>query len=270
MRLNNQTKKKKRQTSPRSKEVTDMDATRIYKTVDKLLRKTMQLTAMLKKNASTKVQLKAISKEIEEEVKALKKSSELFKAWKDTTGNRGSTIVDELQQLAGKNIHSVEVQTDTDPDAPATGISQLNKTGSTCTCTCAASRLNSPAVLKPTLEYDVFENTRALQWESSVYTNTAIIVGNPVAKKGDDVKVVIVEPDDPDMKASVQRLYRDKFPELQELQVIRELFPDADEAPGIQDNTESRIDDNPPLFTSKEIKIAASKIKIGRRLGQTK
>ncbi|KAG5861159.1 hypothetical protein JTB14_000703, partial [Gonioctena quinquepunctata] len=115
-------KKRKRQASPRKKGSPDTEANRVHRTVDKLLRKAAQLTAMIQKSASTKAELKAISRGIEEEAKELKRSSDLLKDWRDIT------FPDEPQYLPDGKKHSVKVQTDMEaPEAPAAGTSQLTK-----------------------------------------------------------------------------------------------------------------------------------------------
>jgi hypothetical protein len=52
-------------------------------------------------------------------------------------------------------------------------------------------------------------------WEEQVFSNTKITIGNPVTSNL-AVKVVLTEPEDPEMENSIQRIYRDRFPELTE------------------------------------------------------
>jgi hypothetical protein len=53
------------------------------------------------------------------------------------------------------------------------------------------------------------------EWSGEVYTNTSVLVGNPLVDVKDSiVKAVLVEPTDAAMDLSIQRLYRNRFPEL--------------------------------------------------------
>lgn len=51
-------------------------------------------------------------------------------------------------------------------------------------------------------------------WDQKLYVNTEIVVGNPLDADDTITKVVLVEPSDPEMNKSIQKLYKDKFPEL--------------------------------------------------------
>jgi hypothetical protein len=50
-------------------------------------------------------------------------------------------------------------------------------------------------------------------WEERVFSNT-VITGNPVTASDRAVKVVLAEPEIPKMDKSIQRICRDRFPEL--------------------------------------------------------
>ncbi|KAJ8939472.1 hypothetical protein NQ318_022526 [Aromia moschata] len=81
--------------------------------------------------------------------------------------------------------------------------------------------------LQQTERLDDFTKLEKKEWTDKVYTNTEIIVGNPVTAEDKLVKVVITEPDDPTMEKSIQKIYRDRFPELlaatDEFEVIEQM-----------------------------------------------
>ncbi|KAJ8933806.1 hypothetical protein NQ314_013778 [Rhamnusium bicolor] len=54
-------------------------------------------------------------------------------------------------------------------------------------------------------------------WDENIFTNTEIKVGNPLATKDDVAKTVLVEPTDPKMEKSIQELYRETYPELDDI-----------------------------------------------------
>lgn len=54
-------------------------------------------------------------------------------------------------------------------------------------------------------------------WDDTLYKNTEIKVGNPIDTPDSTAKVVMVEPKDPDMTKSIQKIYKDKFPDLSKI-----------------------------------------------------
>lgn len=62
------------------------------------------------------------------------------------------------------------------------------------------------------------------EWEDATYTNTEVRVGNPIDSASSVTKVVLVEPDDINMDRSIQRLYRDRFPELADIAADYEVL----------------------------------------------
>ncbi|KAL1505137.1 hypothetical protein ABEB36_004760 [Hypothenemus hampei] len=63
-----------------------------------------------------------------------------------------------------------------------------------------------------------------LEWHPEGFLNSEIKVGNPVMAGDEMIKVVVVEPEDKGMDRSVQRLYRDRFPELTDLSADFEIL----------------------------------------------
>ncbi|KAL1487651.1 hypothetical protein ABEB36_015695 [Hypothenemus hampei] len=60
----------------------------------------------------------------------------------------------------------------------------------------------------------VFEKVAKRQWHQDNFKNTEVIVGNPLNSKTKDVKVVIKEPDGSEMERSIQKIYKDTYPEI--------------------------------------------------------
>ncbi|XP_050306719.1 uncharacterized protein LOC126743597 [Anthonomus grandis grandis] len=56
-----------------------------------------------------------------------------------------------------------------------------------------------------------------LKWSNKCYNRTETKIGNPLDTKDTTVKVVLVENDDIPMDKYIQRLYRNRFPELREI-----------------------------------------------------
>lgn len=63
-----------------------------------------------------------------------------------------------------------------------------------------------------------FQAVADLEWEEPVFTNVLVKTGNPLETPHSTVKCVLIEPQDRSMNHSIQRHYRDRFPELAPLE----------------------------------------------------
>jgi hypothetical protein len=73
------------------------------------------------------------------------------------------------------------------------------------------------ATVKNTNEINSFIDFKAvadLKWDKAAFKNVSVEVGNPLNTSHDTVKCVLVDPGDKDMTYSIQRMFRDRFPEL--------------------------------------------------------
>lgn len=55
------------------------------------------------------------------------------------------------------------------------------------------------------------------QWSQTAFITTEIKVGNPILSKDEVIKVILVDKEDLGMETNIQRMYRDRFPELLEI-----------------------------------------------------
>lgn len=62
-----------------------------------------------------------------------------------------------------------------------------------------------------------YRQVENMAWDKTLFSKTEITVGNPLTTDNQTTKVVLVEPNDLEMNTSIQRLYREKFPELTEI-----------------------------------------------------
>lgn len=65
--------------------------------------------------------------------------------------------------------------------------------------------------------YKDFIKTKDIQWSDEICTNTTIKIGNPINTKDSTTKVVLIEPNDTKMEHSIQQLYKERYPELEEM-----------------------------------------------------
>lgn len=84
-----------------------------------------------------------------------------------------------------------------------------------------------------------------MRWEQDLFKQTEITVGNPLTTDDQTTKVVLFEPTDKEMNSSIQRLYRDKFPELtsikDEFEVIEQITKIKSEHEGTKLSTKKII-----------------------------
>jgi hypothetical protein len=60
-----------------------------------------------------------------------------------------------------------------------------------------------------------FEKVKGFNWTETQFENVKMVMGNQIMSREETVaKCVIVEPDDGAMDKSIQKMYRDRFPEL--------------------------------------------------------
>lgn len=81
-------------------------------------------------------------------------------------------------------------------------------------------------------------------WSLDAYQNTKTTVGNPI-QSGTESQVVLIEPDDEKMERGIQRLYKESFPELEDLTGELEI---------LERTTTSRMGKNKVLSKNKIIK----------------
>lgn len=62
--------------------------------------------------------------------------------------------------------------------------------------------------------YDRFAEIYEKDWEGNLFQRTEVVIGNPI-KGAEESQVVFVEEDDRGMERSIQRMYRDKYEELE-------------------------------------------------------
>lgn len=93
-----------------------------------------------------------------------------------------------------------------------------------------------------------YRQVGGMNWERTLFKKTEVRVGNPLATDDQTTKVVLIEPNDQDMNLSVQRLYKEKFPELSKIKNEFEVIEQITKIKAPNDTTE--------LSTKKVIKAA--------------
>ncbi|KAG5876751.1 hypothetical protein JTB14_033083 [Gonioctena quinquepunctata] len=102
---------------------------------------------------------------------------------------------------------------------PITG--NLGAQGCTCKYTCQNSIIQD---IKGVTYPKSFQLIMDKKWDDKVFQKTRIEVGNPLLEEDIGVKVGLTEPNDPEMRSSIQKLNREKYPELEHLQGDLEII----------------------------------------------
>ncbi|KAJ3661608.1 hypothetical protein Zmor_005996 [Zophobas morio] len=100
-----------------------------------------------------------------------------------------------------------------------------------------------------------FDKIKNNVWEQSVFENVEIVVGNPLSETKSECMIVIAEPRDPDMNRSIQKTYRDSYPEMAEMRNNFEIIEKTIKTRNIKNKDEVRE------ITREIIKIKATDTK---------
>jgi hypothetical protein len=162
------------------------------------------------------------------------------------------TIANELGHLAGKSFRDKVTQDLSFSQRPKQRKTSAQETCQTCqtraesvkktaaqtkTKTCDAGTQTTVwnhgaevATVGSTKDINSFADFKAvadLKWDQAAFKNVSVKVGNPLNTPHSTVKCVLVDPGDPDMTFSIQRMFRDRAPELsgmkEELGVIEQI-----------------------------------------------
>lgn len=86
--------------------------------------------------------------------------------------------------------------------------------------------------------FEEWHKQRKCEIEEELCTNTEIKTGNPLLTKDSTLKVVFIEPDDPSMQRSIQKMYKERFPELM---AINENFGVLEQFTKVQNKGEGGV-----------------------------
>ncbi|KAG5865356.1 hypothetical protein JTB14_023090 [Gonioctena quinquepunctata] len=116
--------------------------------------------------------------------------------------------------IAKKNL------TTNTPEEQAQKHDNLGAQGCTCKCTCQNSIIQD---IKGVTDLKSFQLIMDKKWDDKIFQETKIEVGNPLSEEDIGVKVLLTEPNNPEMRSSIQKLYREKYPEVEHLQGVLEI-----------------------------------------------
>lgn len=170
------------------------EAFTLVETIGELTKQMTQLEKIIQNNNNTKREIKEIAEKMKRQVDIF--GRKMIKEW----------LQKHKYEIPKIPTYDVDIQTNIKPE--------------TCSQSTQTSWIADGEIVDPTTynEYEDLKRCKVKKWPEKVFCNTEIIVGNPLDAKDMYTKIVIVEPDDKDMQKSIQKLYKDRFPELLETQ----------------------------------------------------
>lgn len=157
----------------------------LKETIGKIVAHMTQLDKLVAGNVNTK-------REIKEKIESMRRQVEVLK-----TRNVQNWLQEKTYIEVKTATKEIAVQTDNKENTPGMFTHSSTQTPSD--------------ELIEICTYDQFNEIKNKSFPDKLYTNTELVVGNPLATK-EEAKVILIEPEDPNMMQSIQRLYRDKFP----------------------------------------------------------
>ncbi|XP_063901395.1 centromere-associated protein E-like [Zophobas morio] len=85
-----------------------------------------------------------------------------------------------------------------------------------------------------------FDKIKNNAWEQNAFENVEVVVGNPLSETKSECMVVIAEPGDPDMNRSIQKMFRDRYPEMTEMRNNFEIIENVVKTRNIENKDEVR------------------------------
>nr|XP_022907672.1 uncharacterized protein LOC111419136 [Onthophagus taurus] len=156
-------------------------------TVKKGIENMINLVKSLKQNEeqNTKREMKRIIKQMQRQVEVFERDE--IKKWVDTAGERKEFKIPGREKCT---------QTETEEDRRKND--EVNK-------------------IRNARTFEDWVKTVDMKWPEESFEKTNVKEGNPLWQREITTRVVIVEPDDPDMDKSIQNQYRRAYPELSEI-----------------------------------------------------
>jgi hypothetical protein len=211
-------KKRKFNISPPAKIVLagqDIQVCNIKKQMAKLQNMGDSLNLLVKQNVNTKVEIK----------KAIQSLSKII-------SNMGSTIADLdisttnacMSPIIAKRKPTKGAATQTHTTAEETVAKPKMVDIGTQTMAWNQAETNEVTTIKNIDTYEKYCAVKNAPWKKELFSCTSVIRGSPLNAKEGATKVVVVDPKDPDMNQSIQRTYRERYPELKDLKEELEVL----------------------------------------------
>nr|XP_023028290.1 golgin subfamily A member 6-like protein 6 [Leptinotarsa decemlineata] len=125
-------------------------------------------------------------------------------------------MVEERMERAERRMEEMEKVIENMKEKIKSGEELVKKNACNCECRCGNSIINE--LPEAEIGYEDYCEMEKMEWAAEIYRKTKITVGNPLETADETTKVVMIEPDDIEMNRSIQKLYRDKYPELVRLE----------------------------------------------------
>ncbi|CAG9759606.1 unnamed protein product [Ceutorhynchus assimilis] len=195
----NPKKKRKFGTSPETQDANmgTQSAEELNTTMELIQKQIGILSKIVNENDNTKKEIKEISRKLQRYGETLKKPR--IREWMQR--QNGEKI---NETMATVNIHAQHIEK-----------VECREIG---TQTMDDEIVDDESKISECDTYQKWEEMANKNWSEEVYTNTEMKVGSPMDTKDQTTKVVWVGPTELNMEKGIQKIFRDKFPELLEIQ----------------------------------------------------
>ncbi|XP_066157751.1 uncharacterized protein [Euwallacea fornicatus] len=192
-------KKRKWEINTKNNKTTDTTQTRqIEKTLKNMETYMKQLNNFIKDNKNVHVPIKTLVGKISGMLnQAIKEENKPNKNNEEVTNEDMVALRDEIEELKKENNKLKQHLINIEKNLGQPGNEYL-------------TNINGDN------NYETYDKIVNKRWSNIIYKNTEIKIGNPVQTKDNVTKVVIVDTEDKKMEKSIQRTYRERFPELLE------------------------------------------------------
>ncbi|KAL1487804.1 hypothetical protein ABEB36_015559 [Hypothenemus hampei] len=174
---------------------------------DKTDEQNKNLEKINKKLTSMQTEIDKIKQENSELKKKMQKQKQLFQGEVTSLEEENIKLKNEIQQQ--KQLLSEKTNN------PQT-ISNENKITKTY------------YQLKENITIEKFKSINSKEWDNKNFVNIKIKIGNPIYDEEHNVSVIIKEPDDPNLEKSIQKIYKDRFPEIknvkEEFEILEQII----------------------------------------------
>ncbi|XP_074035194.1 uncharacterized protein [Leptinotarsa decemlineata] len=212
--------------------------------VEKLANMGEQMMTLIKDNTNTKVEIKKLAKKINTETGHLRKGvqfleqvEEILAEMRKESEREGEdknskiseendeekSVAEEEAKRAAEKIEEMKITIQKlEKELEKEKEDRKKREGE---CKCMSKVISEIPDIE--IKYDNYLEMEKYEWGEEAFRKTKITVGNPL-ETGDEVtKVVMVDPGDEDMSAGIQKMYKEKYPELagikEEIEVMEQI-----------------------------------------------
>ncbi|XP_071056622.1 uncharacterized protein [Onthophagus taurus] len=177
--------------------------------IDDLTRKIEEMVGLIQQN--TAVPLKNRIREFHGGIKGLRRIYEKEEREREEKMYLLNTQIDKIQSNIEMRVELGKKMTEKAEKGTQT---QINKKE-----IATQTNIERMFTLQRTVEkYEEFKTVKEEKWTKESYENTEVLIGNPLHAKDSTVLVVLADPGDPRMERGIQRKFKERYPEIEDIE----------------------------------------------------